>query len=52
MARIASKAFVGRGICMQSLFLKILLSSFLTVIFVGIAIVLPAAVMIPRAAAG
>jgi two-component system sensor histidine kinase CpxA len=32
---------------MRSLFLKILLSSFLTVIFVGIAIVLPAAVMIP-----
>jgi len=33
---------------MRSLFLKILLSSFLTVIFVGIAIVLPAAVMMPR----
>jgi len=32
---------------MRSLFLKILLSSFLTVIFVGIAIVLPAAVLIP-----
>ena len=32
---------------MQSLFLKILLSSFLAVIFIGIAIVLPAAVMIP-----
>jgi len=32
---------------MQSLFLKILLSSFLTVVFVGIAIVLPAAVLIP-----
>lgn len=36
-----------RGICMQSLFLKVLLSSFLTVIFVGIAIVLPAAVVLP-----
>ena len=35
---------------MRSLFLKILLSSFLTVIFVGIAIVLPAAVVIPRIA--
>ena len=34
---------------MRSLFLKILLSSFLTVIFVGIAIVLPAAVVIPSA---
>jgi len=33
---------------MRSLFLKILLSSFLTVIFVGIAIVLPAAVVMPR----
>jgi two-component system, OmpR family, sensor histidine kinase CpxA len=32
---------------MQSLFLKILLSSFLMVIFVGIAIVLPVAVVIP-----
>ena len=32
---------------MQSLFLKILLSSFLTVIFVGIAVVLPFAVMVP-----
>jgi two-component system sensor histidine kinase CpxA len=40
---------VERGICMQSLFLKILLSSFLTVIFIGIAIVLPAAVIIPSA---
>jgi len=38
---------VERGICMQSLFPKILLSSFLTVVFVGIAIVLPAAVMLP-----
>ena len=33
---------------MRSLFFKILLSSFLTVIFVGIAVVLPAAVMMPR----
>jgi two-component system sensor histidine kinase CpxA len=33
---------------MRSLFLKILLSSFLTVIFVGIAIVLPVAVVMPR----
>lgn len=32
---------------MRSLFLKILLSSFLTVIFVGIAVVLPAAVIVP-----
>ena len=32
---------------MRSLFLKVLLSSFLTVIFVGIAIVLPAAVIVP-----
>ena len=36
-----------RGICMRSLFLKILLSSFLTVIFVGIALALQFAVMIP-----
>src|SRR5262245_46992281 len=47
MARIASEAFVERGICMRSLFLKVLLSSFLTVVFVGIAIVLPLAVVIP-----
>jgi two-component system, OmpR family, sensor histidine kinase CpxA len=39
---------VERGICMRSLFLKILLSSFLTVIFVGIAIILPAALVMPR----
>src|SRR4030095_12128382 len=45
MARIASKAFVGRGISMRSLFLKILLSSFLTVIFVGIALAMPVASM-------
>jgi two-component system sensor histidine kinase CpxA len=32
---------------MRSLFLKILLSSFLTVLFIGIAIVLPVAVIIP-----
>src|SRR6188472_3518485 len=32
---------------MRSLFLKVLLSSFLTVVFVGIALVLPAAVVIP-----
>ena len=38
-----------RGICMQSLFLKILLSSFLTVIFVGIGLALEFAVMIPSA---
>jgi two-component system sensor histidine kinase CpxA len=38
---------VERGICMRSLFPKILLSSFLTVIFFGIAILLPAAVLIP-----
>ena len=41
-----------RGICMRSLFLKILLSSFLTVIFVGIGIVLPAAVLIPSVGGG
>jgi len=40
---------VERGICMQSLFLKILLSSFLTVIFVGIGLALEFAVMIPSA---
>jgi two-component system, OmpR family, sensor histidine kinase CpxA len=40
---------VERGIYMRSLFLKILFSSFLTVIFVGIAIILPAAVVMPRA---
>src|SRR5262245_63839398 len=34
---------------MRSLSLKILLSSFLTVIFVGVAIVVPAAVVIPSA---
>lgn len=33
---------------MRSLFLKILLSTILTVIFVGIAVVLPAAVVVPR----
>lgn len=38
------------GICMRSLFLKILLSSFLTVIFVGIALALQFAVMIPSEA--
>jgi two-component system sensor histidine kinase CpxA len=32
---------------MRSLFLKVLLSSFLTVIFVGIAVIVPAAVVIP-----
>src|SRR5262245_16017445 len=47
MAPIALKAFVARGICMRSLFLKILLSSFLTVIFVGIALALQFAVMVP-----
>ena len=36
-----------RGICMRSLFLKILLSSFLTVVFVGIALALQFAVIIP-----
>jgi two-component system, OmpR family, sensor histidine kinase CpxA len=40
---------VERGICMRSLFLKILLSSFLTVIFVGIGLALEFAVMIPSA---
>src|SRR5678816_341330 len=48
MARTASRAFVERGICMRSLFLKILVSSFLAVILVGIAVVLPAAVVIPN----
>lgn len=36
-----------RGTCMQSLFPKILLSSFLTLVFAGIGIVMPFAVMIP-----
>jgi two-component system sensor histidine kinase CpxA len=40
---------VARGICMRSLFLKILLSSFLTVVFIGIALALEFAVMIPSA---
>src|SRR5687767_12289369 len=52
MGRIASKAFAGRGICMRSLFLKILLSSFLTVTFVGIAIALPVASMLMPGAGG
>jgi two-component system sensor histidine kinase CpxA len=49
MARTASKASVEWGICMQSLFLKILLSSFATVVLVGIGIVLPVAVVMPNA---
>src|SRR5687768_6083660 len=36
MAPIASKASVGPGICMRSLFLKVLLFSFLAVVFVAI----------------
>ena len=36
-----------RGTCMRSLFLKILLSSFLTVIFAGVGLALQFAVMIP-----
>jgi two-component system sensor histidine kinase CpxA len=39
---------VERGICMRSLFPKVLLTSFVTVIFVGIAVILPLAVMIPN----
>jgi two-component system sensor histidine kinase CpxA len=43
---------VGWGIFMRSLFLKILLSSFLMVVFVDIAIVLPLAVMVPSGEPG
>ena len=51
MAPSALRAFVERGISMRSLFLKILLSSLLTVTFIGIAVVLPAAVVMPRVGA-
>ncbi|MGH9236755.1 MAG: ATP-binding protein [Vicinamibacterales bacterium] len=51
MAPSALRAFVERGTSMRSLFLKILLSSLLTVTFIGIAVVLPAAVVMPRVGA-